>query len=424
MRDVVDQFRPLLVAFLLFPIGAALTLRLPTAIRWPAFALNNLVFGLAAVCAAVLGDSQTSKEGIKAALTLGTPVFALYALSVLVAYGFLRAGRGARGFEAAFWFPILLLIVVKYVPALDVPFHKGLAALGQRHVVVAFIGISYVSFRLAYLAREVQNGVVPMPSAWQYLAYAFYVPTMSVGPISPYSRFHASIEANAGRGFQRLRAAQRIALGLVKYTLFSGILGLFGYSSLMLDGHPHAKIDLVIAVLAYPLYLFCNFSGLCDVVIGVSALIGVSIMENFDQPFASRNFQEFWSRWHISLSAWFRDMMFTPMVKALTRRFGPKNVNHVIAVSILSVFTVLGVWHGATLNYLLFGISQGIGVVVVHYSTIFMKKRLGKVGFQKYRANKACYVLGVTATYLYFALTMILFANSLEQIGRIFHAVV
>jgi D-alanyl-lipoteichoic acid acyltransferase DltB (MBOAT superfamily) len=157
-------------------------------------------------------------------------------------------------------------------------------------------------------------------------------------------------------------------------------------------------------------------------VIGVSGLMGIEVMENFDRPFSSRNFQVFWSRWHISLSSFMRDMMFTPMVKFLAAKFGPRDLNHAVAATIVSVFLVIGVWHGAGINFVLFGLSQGLGVAAVHYATIYMKKRLGKAGFIAYQKNRAIYVAACICTYLYFALSMILFANSWDQLAKIFKA--
>jgi D-alanyl-lipoteichoic acid acyltransferase DltB (MBOAT superfamily) len=159
---------------------------------------------------------------------------------------------------------------------------------------------------------------------------------------------------------------------------------------------------------------------MCDIAVGLAGLIGISVMENFDRPFSSRNFQVFWSRWHISLSTFLREMMFTPLVKFLAQRLGSKKLNHAIAIAIMSVFLVIGVWHGAGLNFAFFGLSQGIGVTAIHYSTAFLRKRLGKEGYAKYQKNGAIYVAACGCTYLYFALTMILFANSWDQLCRIF----
>lgn len=412
------ELLPILVPFWLYPLVTALVLRTPGRLKWPLFAVSNVVFVNLAVFTTLIPQRLLEPGMWQACIVFGGPVFVIYGLFVFVQYALLRSPRTG---VVAYVFPVVFLAFVKYVPGVDEPLKFLTARFGSFHLWLFFLGVSYVSFRLTHLVSEVRNGTVEMPSLWEYLAYTFYVPIMFVGPIATYSLFRKSIDELRR---PTLRAVSRIVVGLVKYVFLSAVLSQLTYSNLLMDGHPHAKIDLAIAILVYPLFLYFNFSGLCDVAIGVSGLLGIAVPENFDRPFISRNFQEFWSRWHISLSGWFRDMMFTPMVKTLTRKVGAKNVNHAIAATIMSVFVVLGVWHGAGWNFMLYGLAQGLGVVTVHYSTLYLRKRLGKEGFAQYRANKTYYAMGVVATYLYFALTMILFANTLEGIGAIFKAVV
>jgi D-alanyl-lipoteichoic acid acyltransferase DltB (MBOAT superfamily) len=155
-------------------------------------------------------------------------------------------------------------------------------------------------------------------------------------------------------------------------------------------------------------------------VIGVSGLLGIQVMENFNVPFSARNLQEFWNRWHISLSTWLRDMMFTPLVKALVRVFGPKSTNNVIAFSICTVFIVIGVWHGVGLHFALFGLFHGIGLAAVHYYGYFLKKKLGKQGFIEYRDNRYIAAIGRVMTFTYFSLSLFLFANTWDNMRQIF----
>jgi D-alanyl-lipoteichoic acid acyltransferase DltB (MBOAT superfamily) len=154
-------------------------------------------------------------------------------------------------------------------------------------------------------------------------------------------------------------------------------------------------------------------------VIGTSGLLGIEVAENFDRPFMSRNFQEFWTRWHITLSTWIRDIVFTPLSKAMMRRFGPKSANHVIAASILISFLLVGVWHGRGLNFLVFGALQGAGLVTVHYYTVWLKRKLGKDKFSGYRKNKFIQAIATGMTFTYFSLTLFFFANSWDQMRMI-----
>jgi D-alanyl-lipoteichoic acid acyltransferase DltB (MBOAT superfamily) len=426
LKDVGDIkfLLPLLLPFLFYPLIAGFVLKYcPKGLREIAFATTNIIIAFALLIATVLVPLGFDPILIKMIVSGMAPIFVIYLLLVGLSYGFLRLSvRGGLYLTAAYFVPLIELVVLKYVPALDKLSKPLLNASATPHLAVIFIGISYVSFRLCYLVQEVQNGIVKMPSVWNYFSFAFYVPTLTVGPISPYAKF-ASFEAPPDRNLVPVgRSLGRIVVGLWKYIFVSNVLGQLGYTAFFFDGHPHGVLDLLICIFAYSIFLYCNFSGLCDLVIGVSGLLGIQVAENFNQPFAARNFQEFWSRWHMTLSGWIRDMMFTPLLKMLIRAWGPKSANHATAIVIIATFIVIGVWHGAGLNYLLFGISQGVGVAAVHYSTQFMRKRLGKEGFAKYRANRLYYYLGCVGTYLYFSLTLILFANSmgdLQHIGEV-----
>jgi D-alanyl-lipoteichoic acid acyltransferase DltB (MBOAT superfamily) len=414
----------LIVTFGLYPILAylALSVREKKA-REIAFTISNLV-GAFAFCFLnhLKYTGPLKASDVTDRLKPLVPGLVVYFLAVYLCYWLLQRSlkRDDVWKPIGLWGPLSLLIVAKYFPAVGGLFLPGRLVDHLTHFTLWFVGVSYLSFRLCLLAREVQNGIVQPPSFARYLSFAFFVPTLSMGPISPYSRFAKSLDNPPNRTEAPIgRCVGRFLVGLVKYTLLTAVAGNLAYSGLLLDGHPHGVLDLFIAIPAFALYLFYNFSGYCDMVIGVSGLLGIDVMENFDRPFISRNFQEFWTRWHISLSLWFREMMFTPMVKVLTRKYGPKNGVHVIAFSIVSVFVVLGIWHGAYLHFAIFGLSQGLGVAVVHYSSFYLKKRLGPQGFQKYKENKLYLALGQAATFAYFAITLFLFANDFDQIHGI-----
>jgi D-alanyl-lipoteichoic acid acyltransferase DltB (MBOAT superfamily) len=418
---------PLILTFLLYPPAAWLALQWSRAGRggW-LFGLVN-VLGAYGACVATLAIHL--EPGSHAELRLCALValsFASYLILVACNYWLLR--RSVKGSETwgilIFAFPIAILIFLKYVPQVQSSFSSSLKQVGVAQLSLLFLGLSYITFRLIYLAQEVRNEVVGMPSLMEYLGFAFYVPTLSTGPISPYSLYARSVAVPDRQRTPVLRSAIRIVIGLTKYLFISALLNQLTYSGLLRDGHPHPWIDLAVACFAYTLFLYCNFSGFCDMVIGVSGLLGIEVMENFNQPFHARNLQEFWNRWHISLSTWLRDMMFSPMVKALTRRFGPRSINRVIAVSIIAVFLVIGVWHGVGINYALFGLIQGIGLATVHYYTVFLKKRLGKSSFAAYRNNAVIRVTGCALTFVYFSVSLFFFANSWKQMHEIFKILV
>jgi D-alanyl-lipoteichoic acid acyltransferase DltB (MBOAT superfamily) len=412
--------------FISYPIVAWLVLRFaPRKQRTWLFAAVNIL-GAYGACVAALITTQYTLGPLLDLMRVVAVGFAAYMVFALVQYWLLlRTHAGGEGWGAvALWFPIGVLILVKYIPPIQRSFGAPLHSVDIAHLSALFLGLSYLTFRLCHLVQEVRNEVVEMPTLAEYLSFSFFVPTLSLGPINPYSKFIGSYR-NPDRELTPVnRSLLRIVVGFTKYFFLSSLLNQYTYSGLILDGHPHHKVDLVIALFSYTLYLYCNFSGFCDMVIGVSGLLGIQVMENFNVPFSARNLQEFWNRWHISLSTWLRDMMFTPLVKILVRIFGPKSTNNVIAFSIFSVFIVIGVWHGVGVNFALFGLFHGIGLATVHYYTYFLKKKLGKQRFIAYRENPYIAVVGRVMTFTYFSLSLFIFANSWDNMKQIFHVII
>ena len=316
----------------------------------------------------------------------------------------------------AFFTPILALIIVRYVP--------GVAYVKLGHAfgvtlkgVPELIGISYLAFRTSRLVLEVRNGDVKIPNFLEYLNFCFFLPTMSVGPINSY--------ANYRRGFEKPleypigRCVLRILVGFVKFIFLSTLLDRLSYTGLLRDDHLHHWIDLPVAMLFYYLYLYCNFSGFCDMAIGAAGLIGIAVPENFDNPMGARNVKIFWNRWHITLSQYMRDLVFAPLSKYLAGVLGPANVNHAVAISIMVVFLLIGVWHGVGWNYAAFGVAHGIGLVINHYYTVGLKKWLGRDGFKAYNDNPWIHALAVVMTFCYCAACLFLFANTFDQMKEI-----
>ena len=309
----------------------------------------------------------------------------------------------------AFFAPIAALILFRYVPG---EWYVALGhALGKTwRGVPQMIGISYLAFRCSRLVLEIRNGVVQKPNFLEYVNFAFFLPTMPVGPINTYANFR--------RGFTERyevpvgRAALRILVGAVKYLFLAGLCNQLTYSGLLLDDHPHHWMDLPVAMLFYYLYLYLNFSGFCDMAIGTAGLMGIAVPENFDNPFAARNVKDFWNRWHITLSVWMRDVVFSPLSKFLVTKMGIQLADHAIALTITIVFLLVGIWHGCGWNFAVYGAVHALGVVANHYYTIFLKKKLGRERFKAYNDNQWVRVIAVALTFGYCAASLFLFANT------------
>ncbi len=351
-------------------------------------------------------------------------MFIVYVAVVVWQYVMLHlfSTRGGSKPWLAFAAPILFLIVVRYVP-LCLPGRLHAIQVKELGLPLAayFTGISYLAFRAGHLVLEVRNGIVQKPSLLRYLGFCFFMPTMTVGPINPYSNFARAFGSDQPE-IPIGRSALRIVVGAVKYLFLGALCNRLSYDGLFFDQYPHHLVDLPVAVVFYYLFLYCNFSGYCDMAIGAAGLAGVPVAENFDNPFAARNVKDFWNRWHITLSTWMRDVVFSPLSKFLVGKFGPANANHAIALTITVVFLLVGIWHGVGWNYAAFGAAHALGVVASHYYTIWLKKKLGREGFKAYNENRLIRACAVTLTFLYVAASLFLFANTIPEMKEIFHS--
>jgi D-alanyl-lipoteichoic acid acyltransferase DltB (MBOAT superfamily) len=344
-----------------------------------------------------------------------TRMFPIYLALIITQYATMRlfASKKGRLPWIAFFTPLAALIVVRYgtrsfFESLKLPYP----------ITPYFIGISYLAFRCSRLVLEVRNGLAPTPGLLRYTSFCLFVPTMSVGPINSFSNFQRAFEGKPP-DFPKGQAALRILVGVIKYRFLGSILFQLTYASLLEDDHYHHWIDLFVAMIAYYLFLYCNFSGFCDMAIGAAGLIGIPVLENFAEPFGARNVKVFWNRWHITLSQYFRDVVFAPLAKYLASLLGPVRINQAIALTIVVVFLLIGIWHGVGWNYAAFGAAHAVGLVVNHYYTIGLKRKLGAEGFKAYNSNAWIRAAAITATFCFCAATLFLFANTFPEMMEI-----
>ena len=281
------------------------------------------------------------------------------------------------------------------------------------------IGLSFLCFRTSYLVLEVRNRIVKRPGFWAYLGFALFAPTLLLGPISPYSEHSRAFSALDRPRLPVGQSLLRILVGLVKLKFFATILNLASYSSLFFDGVPHGWEALPIAAIAYYLFLYCNFSGFCDIAIGVAGLIGIPVAENFAWPFGARNLREFWNRWHMTLTRFMRDVVFTPLSKWLARMLGSGAGAHAVVLPIIAVFLLIGIWHGVTWPYAVFGLIQAIGLIINHYYSLALKTWLGRTRLAAYNRNPTIQTLAVALTNAYFCASLFFFANDSDEITTI-----
>ena len=277
-------------------------------------------------------------------------VLAFTAAQFLVAAAFLRArlaGHRRYAFYAAVVLALLPLALEKFLP------HATAS-------VVAFLGISYLTFRALDVIFVIQDGLVKDLPVGEYVAYLLFFPAISAGPIDRYRRFRPDYRRERSRDelLQDLdRAVERIFRGL----LYSFIIGrLIDFYWLAPLSHERGLRATVEYMYAYSMFLFFDFAGYSAFAIGVGYLFGVRMPENFNMPFLAKNIAEFWQRWHITLSTWLRDHVFGRFVLAATKGRWFKNRYMAGYLGIALAFSLMGVWHGTAAHYIVYGMYHGV----------------------------------------------------------------
>jgi alginate O-acetyltransferase complex protein AlgI len=311
--------------------------------------------------------------------------FALFVAGGYAAIALISVGRMRHATSVS-----VLVIVILFVWLKRYPFMSAVPALGFPYVLV---GLSYILFRMLHVLFDVSQGTMRRPPIARYFAYLFFFPSFLSGPINRYEPFSRDLDAPAGMDRDEAFATlARFLKGFFKVTILGELL-LLGQSSLvarlhlaLAGGSGSMTLALLYAVTcgSYLVYLYANFSGYTDMAITVGRLFGIVLPENFNRPFTAINLQDFWSRWHITLSEWFKIYFFNPLLLALMRRFpNPRLSPYLGVLGLFVVFLVLGAWHGASWEYMLVGLLLGTGIAANKLWQIEMTRRLGK---QAYRA--------------------------------------
>jgi D-alanyl-lipoteichoic acid acyltransferase DltB (MBOAT superfamily) len=234
-----------------------------------------------------------------------------------------------------------------------------------------FAGLSYMLFRCAHVEWELSKRKISMMSFPDYMAHCFFMPTFLIGPISPYSYFESSFNAvSTYKKAQTSECLLRILKGAAKVVVVSGVFLQLSPDAFLLDYRSHSFYEIFIAVIGFYIYMYANFSGLNDVSIGVAGLMGIAVKENFNRPYLSQSVTEMYTRWHMTLSEWMRDIVFFPFAAFLMRRATWLSRYQSSAVATMTVFVLFGVWHsGASLGwqYWLMGFLLGAAVIVEFY---------------------------------------------------------
>jgi len=252
---------------------------------------------------------------------------------------------------------LLLFLVIKRYSWFDF--------LGGIDQPVIIIGISYILFRQIHLVIDARFlGDLPL-NLVRYIGFILSPWTLVAGPIQRYEGFCQGLDGiRRPANRELLEAGHRIINGLILAFVIAPVF--LEPSRITNLGHPEAGlVDLAVVFYGYPFYLYMNFAGYTGIMIGFAKLCGCSnLPENFRHPYLAANTRDFWNRWHISFGLWIKHYVFTPVCTYLFAATDAKWHRLMMLVAVLIAFYIVGVWHGTTINYLIFGILQGTGVIV------------------------------------------------------------
>ena len=235
-------------------------------------------------------------------------------------------------------------------------------------VDLGWVGFSYVAFRLIHTLRDRQTGILPALLLREYVTYVILFPAFTAGPIDRAERFVEDFRAlPILRGLDASRfalGATRITMGLFKKFVVADTLAL----GLALNPVSAAQVDsalgMWVLLYGYALRLFLDFSGYSDIAIGIGILYGITLPENFNRPYLQTTLTSFWQSWHITLSNWARFYVFSPLSRALLKRSPKPSPTLIVLTTQIATMVVIGLWHGITLNFLLWGLWHGIGLFI------------------------------------------------------------
>jgi len=389
--------------------------------------LEFVAYGLAVALASNLSRSVAWRQFVLLAGSLGFLAcfswdpLAFVPLAGFLAFGFLGVriiqSRSKRAFV-----PFLLLGILAFVWLKKYAFVP--AALFLPHPYLT-LGLSYIFFRVLHLIIDAHSDNIPDNiGVTAYLNYTLNFTTLVSGPIQSYPDFAAMQLAEKPLPLNLIvagRAIARITIGFFKVNVLSLFLSMAQSSALSSLGSGSATDRILtgaLVVAVYPLYLYANFSGYIDIVIGIARFLRIELPENFDRPFSSKNFLIFWNRWHMTLSNWLKTYVYNPLLIACMQRW-PSNKAEPFIVVFAFFFTVflIGVWHGQTSVFIFYGVLLGLGVSVAKLYQILMMKWMGRAKYNKLARNAVYGALARGLTFTWFTFSLLWFWSNWTQLG-------
>ncbi|WP_125711398.1 D-alanyl-lipoteichoic acid biosynthesis protein DltB [Lacticaseibacillus porcinae] len=332
--------------------------------------------------------------------------YLIWQVVVIFAYAHYRKAHNQTSwFVIAVLASIFPLVIVKLTPVFSVT-----------PSLLGFLGISYLTFKAVQIIMELRDGTIKALRVWPVIRFMCFMPTISSGPIDRFRRFEQDVEGAPERD-QYLDMLNRAVKYLFLGFLYKYVLGyLFGTVWLPQLAHFALRIggfswSLVGYMYDYSMYLFFDFAGYSLFAVAISLIMGIDTPMNFNKPFAAPNIKEFWNRWHMSLSFWFRDFVFMRTTFFIMKHKLIKNRIRVSQVAYLINFLVMGFWHGVTWYYIVYGLFHAAAIIINDIWLRFKKKHR-----QSMPHNRFTQALAIFITFNVVCFSFLIFSGFLDTL--------
>ncbi len=277
------------------------------------------------------------------------------------------------------------------------------------------IGLSFHTFQaMSYTIEVYRKNQKAEHSFLNYALYVMFYPQLVAGPIERPQNILHQLRDYRPYNWDNVKAGlARMAWGFFKKVVVADRLAM-AVDRTYLHTSESSSLSIFIGALFYSFQIYCDFSGYCDIAIGAAKVMNINLMENFDQPYWSKNVTTFWRKWHISLSGWFYDYLFNPLVLALRN-----NGKTAILIGLLFTFFISGFWHGAGWRFVVFGLLHGLALVFEYFT------RKSRQKLFKGMPPTLSAITGISATFAFTMLAWVFFRaenmhNALEYLKALF----
>lgn len=243
---------------------------------------------------------------------------------------------------------------------------QDLKTVNMMYILIFPVGMSYYTLNsISYLIDINLRLSKPTSNFVDFALYLAWFPKLISGPLERARKFLPQLaEKRTVDNETIVRNLTIILIGLFRIAIISGMLTLYLPAVPMKDPAAYGNPVLLWALVTYMFYLYNQFAGYTDIARGISGLFGIELTRNFNTPFFSKDFSDFWLRWHISLSQWLRDYVYMPISRAFLRRNPSRNNIPNLIIPPLVTMLISGLWHGVDLNHLVWGALMGLFILI------------------------------------------------------------